>query len=101
PGAPGSPLWNLVPLRRTSSSVTLSGDTVHDSARLGAMALPGMDFTSASCMAYMNRKGVMIPTVSAGSNHVGAMETWTAVVSWPSGAATAGDQVARASSRSV
>ena len=29
----------------------------------------------------------MIPAVSAGSNHAGARETWTAQVSWPSGAA--------------
>src|SRR5439155_20555882 len=32
----------------------------------------------------------MTPGVSAGSNHVGASETWTAIVSWPSGAAAAG-----------
>src|SRR5216683_7407158 len=32
-------------------------------------------------------KGVMIPAVSAGSNHAGARETWTAQVNWPSGAA--------------
>src|SRR5262252_3379766 len=30
--------------------------------------------------------GVMMPGVSAGSNHVGAIDTWTAQVSWPSGA---------------
>src|SRR4029450_12519333 len=41
----------------------------------------------------------MIPTVSAGSNHVGAMETCTAVVSWPSGAASADDQVPSVRSR--
>src|SRR2546428_3855802 len=34
-------------------------------------------------------KGVMIPVVSAGSNQVGASETCTAHVSWPSGAAGA------------
>src|SRR5213593_2532992 len=34
-------------------------------------------------------KGVMIPVVSAGSNHVGASETCTAHVSWPSEAAGA------------
>src|SRR5262245_61699836 len=34
--------------------------------------------------------GVMIPGVSAGSNHVGAMVTWTPQVSWPSGAASVG-----------
>src|SRR5882762_1612812 len=28
----------------------------------------------------------MTPGVSAGSNHVGARETWTAIVSWPAGA---------------
>src|SRR5262245_37394834 len=35
-------------------------------------------------------KGVMIPDASAGSNHVGASETWTPHVSWSGGAATAG-----------
>jgi len=33
--------------------------------------------------------GVMTPGVSAGSNHAGASETWTASVSCPSGAAAA------------
>src|SRR5881409_2559528 len=33
--------------------------------------------------------GVMMPVVSAGSNQVGASETCTAHVSWPSGAAGA------------
>src|SRR5262245_16228988 len=33
--------------------------------------------------------GVMMPGVSAGSNHVGASETWTPQVSCPSGAACA------------
>src|SRR5258708_4326611 len=31
--------------------------------------------------------GVMMPGASAGSNHVGARETWTPHVSWPSAAA--------------
>src|SRR5438552_18695177 len=34
--------------------------------------------------------GVTMPGVSAGSNHVGASETWTPQVIWPSGAAAAG-----------
>src|SRR5215813_7930071 len=34
--------------------------------------------------------GVTIPGVSAGSNHVGASETCTPQVTWPSGAAPAG-----------
>jgi hypothetical protein len=33
----------------------------------------------------------MIPEVSAGSNHVGASETCTAQVIWPSGAAALGE----------
>src|SRR6266508_4537543 len=33
--------------------------------------------------------GVMMPGVSAGSNQVGAIDTWTAQVSYPSGAAGA------------
>ena len=35
-------------------------------------------------------KGVMIPDVSAGSNHVGVSEMCTAQVAWPSGAASLG-----------
>src|SRR5215831_18434186 len=38
--------------------------------------------------------GVTIPGVSAGSNHVGASETWTPQVTWPSGAAAAGPAAA-------
>ena len=34
-------------------------------------------------------KGVIIPEVSAGSNQVGASDTWTAYVIWPSGAPAA------------
>jgi bacteriorhodopsin len=51
-----------------------SGETCHDSARLGAVTLPGMALAIASCIAYMTMNGVMIPSVSAGSNHVGASE---------------------------
>src|SRR2546423_406756 len=40
--------------------------------------------------------GVMIPGVSAGSNQVGATETWTAHVSRPSGAPGAGVGTSRA-----
>ena len=58
-----------------------SGDTVHDSARLGASGLPGIGFTMASCSAYITMNGVMMPGVSAGSNHVGASEMCTPQVS--------------------
>jgi hypothetical protein len=44
----GSPLWNFTPLRRTNSYVSPSLETAHDSARLGAIAWPGMGLTSAS-----------------------------------------------------
>src|SRR5215470_13146405 len=46
-----------------------------------------MGFTMASCSAYITMKGVMIPGVSAGSNHVGANEMCTPQVSCPSGLA--------------
>src|SRR5262245_36465715 len=46
-----------------------------------------MGFTMASCSAYITMKGVMMPGVSAGSNHVGANEMCTPQVSWPSGPA--------------
>src|SRR5262249_51207412 len=59
----------------------------HDSARLGVSGSPGMGFTMASCSAYITMKGVMIPGVSAGSNHVGANEMCTPQVSCPSGLA--------------
>ena len=43
-----SPLWNFTPLRSTKSYVSPSLETVQDSARLGAIAWPGMGFTSPS-----------------------------------------------------
>src|SRR5215510_11504224 len=43
--------------------------------------------------------GVMTPGVSAGSNHVGASDTCTAIVIWPSGAAGAGTGTASATAR--
>jgi len=51
-----------------------SGETVQLSARLGAIALPGIGLAIASWRAYRIMKGVTIPGVSAGSNHVGASE---------------------------
>ena len=45
--------------------------------------LPGIGFSIASCSAYITMKGVMMPGVSAGSNQVGASDTWIAQVSWP------------------
>src|SRR5215470_2226140 len=71
---------------------------LHDSARLGAIGLPGIGFTTASCSAYSTMNGVITEGVSAGSNHVGASEMCTAQVTSPSGAATAGDAM-RSSSR--
>src|SRR5215510_12530815 len=56
---------------------------------MGAIGFPGIGFTRASWIAYTKRKGVMIPIVSPGSNHVGASETCTAHVIWPSGEAGA------------
>src|SRR4051812_41349479 len=47
--------------------------------------LPGIGFTIPSCSAYSTMKGVMTPEVSAGSNQVGASDTWIAHVSWPCG----------------
>src|SRR5438093_1641375 len=82
-----SPLWNFTPLRSTNSYVNPSLETVQDSARLGAIAWPGMGFTSPSWSAYRIMKGVMMPVVSAGSNHAGASEAWTAHVIVPSGTA--------------
>ena len=72
---------------------------VQDSARHGAIGLPGIAFTIASCMAYSIMKGVMMPAVSAGSNQVGASETCDAMRSWPSGAAPAARGAAPISGR--
>jgi hypothetical protein len=47
----GSPLWNFNPSRSLKSYTRWSALTVHDSARLGVMRLPGIGFTSASCIA--------------------------------------------------
>src|SRR5215831_11487917 len=44
-----------------------------------------MGFTSASCMAYKQIKGVINPGVSAGSNHTGARVMCIAQVIWPAG----------------
>src|SRR4029450_2649997 len=44
-----------------------------------------MGFTSASCMAYKQIKGVINPGVSAGSNHIGARVMCIAQVIWPVG----------------
>src|SRR6266545_4842558 len=97
-----SPLWNLTPLRRTNSYVSPSLDIVQDSASEGATALPGMGFTRPSWRAYSTMKGVMMPGVSAGSNQVGASETWTAHVIWPLGpAALAGAAAARAAAAAM
>src|SRR2546425_11710624 len=71
----GSPLWNRAPLRRTNSYTSPSGDMLQDSARLGALELPGIGFTTASCNAYSTIHGVMIPEGSAGSNQEGASDT--------------------------
>src|SRR6266571_6953065 len=47
--------------------------------------------------------GVITPGVSAGSNHVGAREMWTAYVTSPSGAAETGEhgQAARSAASAV
>src|SRR6266567_415369 len=66
-----------------------SFDCVHDSARLGVLMLPGMGFTRASWRAYSTMKGVMIPSVSAGSSQREARVMWTPHVMVPSGAAVA------------
>src|SRR5262245_648570 len=63
---------------------------VQDSARHGAIGLPGIAFAIASCIAYISMKGVMMPDVSAGSNQTGARETCEPMVMRPSGAALAG-----------
>src|SRR5438552_10640908 len=44
-----------------------------------------MGFTSASCMAYRHIKGVITPSVSAGSNHLGARVMCIAQVICPAG----------------
>src|SRR5215813_3555589 len=44
-----------------------------------------MGFIRASCRAYITMKGMRVPGVSAGSNHVGAKETCTPQVSCPPG----------------
>src|SRR5262249_60489010 len=81
-----SPLWKRTLLRRANSYTRPSDDIVHDSARLGAMCLPGIGFSMASWSAYRTMKGVMSPGVSAGSNKVGARVKWSAQVIWPAGA---------------
>src|SRR5262245_44792450 len=84
----GSPLWNFRPSRSLNSYVRWSALTVHDSARLGAMRLPGIGFTSAACRAKSSQKGVRKPSVtSPGSNQAGASVTYRAQRISPSGLA--------------
>src|SRR6266446_4949047 len=71
---------------------------LHDSARLGAMLLPGIGLTSASWVAESTMNGVPW-MVSAGSNQVGTSVVCTAHVIWPSGAAAAGPVIASAMRR--
>src|SRR5262249_23150278 len=49
----------------------------------------------ASCRAYITMKGMTVPAVSAGSNHVGAKETCTPQVSCPPGRAAPVEPVMR------
>src|SRR6266404_5331502 len=60
----GSPLWNLSPSRSLNSYTSPSGLSVQDSARQGAMSLPGSGLIRASCRAYRNTNGVPIPGAS-------------------------------------
>src|SRR5712691_6165176 len=85
----GSPLWNFRPSRSLNSYTRPSGLSFQDSARHGAMSLPGSGLMSASCMAYRNTNGVPMPGVSAGSRKVGAIEASKAMVNCPSGWACA------------
>ena len=62
----GSPLWNFTPRRSTKSYTSPSGETAHDSARLGASGLPGIGLTTPSWSANRTMNAVMI-VVSAGS----------------------------------
>src|SRR5216683_7119640 len=81
----GSPLWNLSPSRSLNSYTSPSGLSFQDSARHGAMSLPGSGLIRASCRAYRKTNGTPIPGVSAGSRKVRAIETSKAMVSCPSG----------------
>ena len=58
---------------------------VHDSARLGAIVLPGIVFTSASCIAHMSQKGVMKPVTSLRPDHWGEIVRYGAMRISPSG----------------
>src|SRR2546427_3762803 len=62
-----------------------SGLSRQDSARHGAMSLPGRGFISASWSAYRKTKGVPSPEVSAGSRNEEAIEASKAMVNCPSG----------------
>src|SRR5438093_12654911 len=67
---------------------------LQDSARHGAMLLPGIGLTSASWVADRTMNGVPW-MLSAGSNHVGTSVVWTAHVICPSGPAPAGTAATR------
>src|SRR5262249_28714363 len=91
----GSPLWNLVPLRRRNSYVRPSLETVHDSARLGGLSPPGMGLTRAPGLADRGMKRGVDASGWPGSSQRETSVTWTPMVSVPSLAAGAGDAPAR------
>src|SRR5262245_40065692 len=68
---------------------------LHDSARLGAMLLPGICFTSASYSASCTMNGVCW-MLSAGSSQAGTSVVCTAQVIWPAGASACAGAHARA-----
>ena len=68
------------PSRSLNSYTSPSGLSRQDSARHGAMSLPGRGLISASCRAYRNTNGVPIPGVSAGSRNEEAIEASKAMV---------------------
>src|SRR5262245_10724795 len=68
---------------------------LHDSARLGAMLLPGICFTSASYSASCTMNGVCW-MLSAGSSQAGTSVVCTAQVIWPAGASACAGWHARA-----
>ena len=97
----GSPLWNSTPFRSVKSYTRPSGDTFHDSARLGVNLLSGIAFAMPSCTAYITMNGVMRLSISPGSKYFGVSVMCTPHVSCPSGEAAAGVATSPATSNAA
>src|SRR5207244_2461524 len=70
-------------------------------ARAAATGAPALALARASWIGYTTMEGVMMASLSAASNHLGASEMCTPHVTWPSGAAQAGAATASTATAAI